>query len=107
MSYQQMFTQFAVATIMVVVCVTIHGIGLFSLTRALRDQATIERLRNIRPLSPRGSLFTLSIVLSIIALHGIEIWAFALVYRLTHAVPDFENALYFSTISYSSGTNYC
>lgn len=87
---------------MVVVCVTIHGFGLFSLTRALRGEATIERLRDILPLSPRGALFTLSIVLAIIALHGAEIWAFAGVYLSVRAVPDLEGALYFSTISYST-----
>ncbi|MDE2405176.1 MAG: two pore domain potassium channel family protein [Sphingomonadales bacterium] len=87
---------------MVVVCVTIHGVGLFSLTRALRSELTIERLRNIRPLSPRGAAFTLSIVLSIIALHGVEIWCFALIYLVTGAVPTLESALYFSTISYST-----
>lgn len=56
----QLFLQFAVSTVMVVVCVVIHGIGLFSLNTALRGEATIERLRHIRPLSPRGGLFTLS-----------------------------------------------
>ena len=97
-----MFIQFAVSTAMVVVCVVIHGTGLFSLNRALRSEATIERLRHIRPLSPRGAFFTLSIVLSIIALHGVEIWAFALVYDAVGAVRGLEDALYFSTISYST-----
>lgn len=98
----QLFLQFAVSTAMVVVCVVIHGMGLFSLNRALRGEATIERLRHIRPLSPRGALFTLSIVLSIIALHGVEIWAFALVYDAVGAVRGLEDSLYFSTISYST-----
>jgi len=102
MPFQQLLLEFVVSAAMVVVCVTIHGVGLFSLTRALRGEATIERLRNIAPLSPRGAVFTLGIVLAIIALHGAEIWAFACVYIATGAVPDFENALYFSTISYST-----
>ena len=49
-----------------------------------------------------GALFTLGIVLAIFVLHGVEIWAFALLYHLLGAVPVFEDALYFSTISYST-----
>lgn len=87
---------------MVVLCVVFHGIGLFSLNRAMRTEAAVERLQKIDPLSPRGAGFTLFIVISIIALHGAEIWAFALAYLVTGAIQGFENALYFSTISYST-----
>ncbi|KPL68540.1 hypothetical protein SZ64_10745 [Erythrobacter sp. SG61-1L] len=97
-----MIDEFAVSTLMVVVCVTIHGLGLFGLSRALRTEAATERLRDINPLSLRGSMFTLSIVVSMVALHGLEIWLYALVYMFTHAVNGFEEALYFSTISYST-----
>lgn len=95
-------TQFAVATAMVVLCVVVHGLGLFSLSRVMRTEIAVERLKRINPLSLRGGAFTLLIVLAMFALHGIEIWAFALVYWLTGAVPQFEGALYFSTISYST-----
>lgn len=99
---QQLFTQFAVSTLMVLLCVTIHGLGLFNLSRVLRTEAAIERLRHIRPLSRRGAGFTLLIVLAMFMLHGIEIWAFALIYWFLGAVSGFEDALYFSTISYST-----
>jgi hypothetical protein len=94
--------QFAISSAMVLLCVAIHGIGLFSLSRALRGEAAVERLRHIDPLSRRGALFTLSIVIAMLALHGIEIWAFAFVYVLVGAIPELEDALYFSTISYST-----
>ncbi|HWU03105.1 MAG TPA: ion channel [Novosphingobium sp.] len=97
-----LFLEFGVSTLMVMFCVVVHGFGLFGLTRALRSEASVERLQRIRPLSPRGVLFTLSIVLAIIALHGIEIWAFALVFLGTGAVRGLESSLYFSTISYST-----
>ena len=87
---------------MVLLCVVIHGLGLFSLSRALRSEAAIERLKHINPLSPRGGAFTLSIVLAMLTLHGLEIWGLALLYWLLGAVPDLEGALYFSTISYST-----
>jgi hypothetical protein len=98
----QLATQFLVSTVMVVLCVAIHGIGLFSLSKAVRTEASIERLRNIDPLSPRGAIFTLSVVIAMLALHGVEIWAFAFTYLATGAVSGLENALYFSTISYST-----
>lgn len=97
-----LFLQFAVSTLMVVVCVVLHGLGLFSLSRALRGETTIERLRRIDPLSLRGSVFTLSIVLAMIALHGVEIWLFAIAFLGLGAVAGLEEALYFSTISYST-----
>jgi hypothetical protein len=97
-----LFAQFAVSSVMVVLCVIVHGFGLFGLTRALRSEANVERLRHIRPLSPRGAMFTLSIVMAIIALHGVEIWAFAVVYVAVGAVQGLEPSLYFSTISYST-----
>ncbi|MFO1254820.1 MAG: ion channel [Sphingomonadaceae bacterium] len=99
---QQLFIQFAVSTVLVLTCVAVHGLGLFSLSRVMRSEAALERLRHIRPLSPRGGLFTLSTVLAMFMLHGIEIWAFALTYWLLGAVQGFEGALYFSTISYST-----
>jgi hypothetical protein len=95
-------TQFALATVMLTTCVLVHGFGLASLSRALRGEATVERLHRINALSPRGALFTLAIVLAILALHGIEIWAFALLYLAIGAIPTLEGALYFSTISYST-----
>lgn len=98
----QMFAQFIVSSVMVVLCVAIHGVGLFSLSRAIRTEASIERLQRINPLSPRGAIFTLAVVVAMLALHGVEIWVFAFVYLVTGAVQGLKNALYFSTISYST-----
>lgn len=97
-----LFVQFMLSTAMLIGCVIIHGFGLASLSKALRGEVATERLRRIDPLSPRGALFTLAIVLAIFALHGVEIWAFALLYVIIGATPGFEDALYFSTISYST-----
>lgn len=94
--------QFLVSTLMLVLCVVIHGLGLAGLNRALRTEANIERMQRINPLSPQGLAFTLLIVLALITLHGVEIWAFALLYLGVGAIPTLEDALYFSTISYST-----
>ena len=98
----QLLLQFAVATILVLLCVVIHGLTLFNLSRVMRGEMTLERMKHIRPLSPRGAVFTLTIVLAMFALHGLEIWIFALSYWLLGAVEGLEGALYFSTISYST-----
>lgn len=97
-----LFVQFAISTTMVVVCVIIHGVGLFSLSRVLRTESSMEHLRQIDALSWHGAKFTLSIVLAIIALHGLEIWAFTFLYLGIDALPTLEDALYYSTLSYST-----
>lgn len=97
-----LFNQFWVSTLMVVLCVIIHGFGLFGLNRAVRTEAAVERLRHINPLSPRGASFTISVVIAMLALHGLEIWLFAATYLVLGAIPNLESALYFSTISYST-----
>jgi hypothetical protein len=102
MTTNTLILEFAVSTAMLVLCVVIHGVGLFSLNRMVRSETSVERLRKIDPLSPHGAAFTLAIVLALFALHGVEIWAFALLYLGLGAVPNFESALYFSTISYST-----
>lgn len=97
-----LFIEFAVSSVMVVLCVAIHGLGLFSLSRAMRTELAIERLQHIDPLSRRGAAFTLGMVVAIISLHGAEIWLFTGFYLLSGAIPTVEEALYFSTISYST-----
>ena len=97
-----MFHQFWISTLLVLVCVLVHGFGLFRLSRALRSEASNERLKQIDPVSTRGAMFTLAVVLMLVALHGVEIWLFALTYLVTGALPVFEEALYVSTISYST-----
>ena len=99
---EHLWAEFVVSSILAVLCVVIHGLGLFSLSHALRSETTVERLRQVAPLSPRGVAFTLGIVISILALHGLEIWLFAFVFNAIGATAGLEDALYFSTISYST-----
>ncbi len=92
-----LLAQFAVSTVMVVLCVFVHGLGLFGLNRAVRTETAVERLEHTNPLSPRGVLFTLAAVIAMLALHGVQIWIFAFTYLALGAIPDLESALYFST----------
>ncbi len=99
---EQLWAEFVVSSILAVLCVVIHGLGLFSLSHALRSETAVERLKRIEPLSPRGVAFTLGIVVAMLALHGIEIWLFSFAYIGLGAIDALEDALYFSTISYST-----
>jgi hypothetical protein len=93
--------QLAVGAGMLVLCVLVHGIGLFTLSRVLGSDIE-KRFENVQPLSFRGTGFTLIVVASIILIHFIEVWLFAFLYDYLRALPTFQDALYFSTISYST-----
>lgn len=99
---QILFQEFAISGIMLVFCVVIHGLGLFSLNKALRSEASEERMRRMTALSFRGAAFTLGIVLALVAIHAIEIWSYALIFLALDAVKNLEEALYYSSISYST-----
>jgi uncharacterized BrkB/YihY/UPF0761 family membrane protein len=94
--------QMAVGTVMIALCVVIHGMGLFTLERVVRRIYVEERRGRIGPFSWRANLFTLVTVFALIFVHFVEIWLFALLYNLVNAVPNIPDALYFSTISYST-----
>lgn len=87
---------------MVIVTVLIHGVGLFSLSRALRIEEAEERRLRINLASARGLAFTLMLVLSLFALHGLEIWVYGLLYLSVGALPNLLDAVYFSTITYGT-----
>ena len=87
-----------VSTGMAVWTVLVHMVGLGSLL-------ALARFRTSR-IDPRGSvlrqaLFILIIVLGLFVVHAVEIWSFALVYLALGAVSGFEEALYFSTSTFT------
>jgi Ion channel len=91
--------QLALATLMVITTVLIHGAGIASLARILRfDPAVSEAHHHF---SARHALLILAIVLALFTLHGAEIWLYGIVYLLIGAVGDLEAAVYYSTITYA------
>jgi hypothetical protein len=94
--------QLLVGAGMIALCVVIHGVGLFTLNRALHSETAEERIKRLEALSLRGTLFTLLTVFALIAIHFLEIWLFAFLYDYVGALGSFQNALYFSTISYAT-----
>ena len=95
-----MITQLAAATMMVLLTVTIHGGGLALLGKFLRLEARSEISQHVPALSLRTLAFTLALVLALFALHGVEIWSYALLFLALGAIGDLETAVYFSTIAY-------
>jgi hypothetical protein len=68
----------------------------------MRSEIAEERIEKLEALSFRGTLFTLATVFALILIHFIEIWLFAFLFDYVGALDTFEDALYFSTISYST-----
>lgn len=97
-----MIGELAVATAMVLLTVTIHALGLYSVARLLRVEEREEAAAHIHPLSLRGFATTLVVILSLIALHGTEIWLYAFLYDGIGAVDGLRKAVYFSTITYGA-----
>ncbi len=94
--------QLLVGVGMIAFCVVIHGVGLFTLRRIIYGQNPKQRFGEIRPLSLRGAMLTLFTVFALVFIHFVEIWSFAFLYDFLGALRNFQDALYFSTISYAT-----
>ncbi len=95
-----MLVQLALATVMVVVTVLIHGAGITALARSLRIEANAAEEHH--HFSLKRAMAILIVVLALFTLHGIEIWLYAATYLVIGAIHTLEAAVYFSTITYSS-----
>lgn len=97
-----MIDELLLATFMVLLTVSIHGIGLYSLSRLLRVEEREEAIEHIHALSWRGIGVTLSVSLGLFVLHGLEIWLYAFLYLAIGAVEGLRESVYFSTITYGA-----
>ncbi|WP_426042922.1 ion channel [Brevundimonas sp. TWP2-3-4b1] len=97
-----MFAELAVATVMVLLTVVIHGAGLLALGHLMEWMERARGKSRISPVSGEGAVVAVLSALGLLVLHGIEIWLYALVYRVIGAVETVRDAVYFSTIAYAS-----
>lgn len=97
-----MFSELALATLMVLLTVAIHAAGLFGLSRVLRIEEMEEAQEHIHPLSLRGIAVTIIVILGLFVLHGVEIWLYAFLYFGIGSVEGLREAVYFSTITYGA-----
>jgi len=89
--------ELALATLTVLVIMFVHLMGLAMLTRVLRSHSRAISEVRLLPL-------TLLLVAGagIVTIHTVEIWIYAGIYLGLGAFSQFEEALYFSTSTYSS-----
>ena len=89
--------QLALATAMVVTCVFVHLLGLTMTLRLLRLGH-----RGLRRPTAMPAPVLLGASLGVFAVHTVEIWLYALLYRVVGLFAHFEEALYFSTVTYAT-----
>lgn len=94
-----MLANLALTTGTVCATVIIHFCGLLALMWLLRHRA--HRFRTHESLVGQCVLI-MFVVLGIFAIHTAEVWTYAIVFREIDAVPDFETALYFSTVNFAT-----
>jgi hypothetical protein len=97
-----MIDQLAIATGMILLTILIHALGLLGLRRVVGLELTHSHLDLQSHVTVRGVAVTVTVVLGVFVLHGIEIWLYAGLYRLLGALPDMHEAVYFSTITYGT-----
>ena len=88
-----------IATGMMTLTVAIHFFGIVALLRLLSInwQRVAKLHTNIRHM-----MMLIMAVLGIVLLHTLEIWVYALLYLAVGALSDFEQALYFSTVCFTT-----
>ena len=94
-----MIANFALATFMVGLTVTIHFLGLMALLWLLRTRG--HRFRAHESWAGQGAAI-LFVVLGLVLVHTVEVWLYALAYLAVGALHEFEAALYFSTTSFTT-----
>ncbi len=94
-----MLINLALATVMMTVTVVTHFLGLLILLRILNWRGS--GFKPHESLTGQGLLLLL-VVLGLVGIHAIQIWAYAILYYFTGALPDFEQSLYFSTTAFTT-----
>lgn len=94
-----LFENAAISAAMVVLCVTVHAIGIGMLSTLWRS----ERSRPFREGRFHARGFSLvAVVFCLLGFHTIEVTAYAGLYSLLNQFPDFETSLYFSGTTFTT-----
>ncbi|MFN3838032.1 MAG: ion channel [Brevundimonas sp.] len=94
--------ELAIATIMVLLTVGIHGVGLLGVARVLGALDKRRGQYRINPVSWEGATLAGVVAMALLTLHGLEIWLYAFVFMMLDAISSLRDAVYFSTISYAT-----
>jgi hypothetical protein len=95
----QLSLNLAVATIMVAATTLVHFVGLGLLIGVMGRAHT--RLATLAARLWQAGML-LIVVFGVFAVHTIEIWLYAVLYRGLGELQTFEEALYFSTVTFAS-----
>ncbi len=96
---QSLAAQLIIATAMIASTVIMHLLGLSVLIATTNRHS--RRLQTDRALV-RQMLVLIGVSFGLFILHGVEIWSYATLYYTVGATRSFEDALYFSTATYST-----
>ncbi len=94
-----MIENLALSAIMVTATVIVHFSGILMLLHLLRRHGS--KLHVHESIVHQG-FAVLFVMLSLLTIHGIEIWLYAMAYWTVGGFLEFETALYFSTSTFSS-----
>ena len=96
---QSLVAQLIISTAMVAVTVIMHLMGLSVLIAVTnRHSSALQTDRHL----VRRMLVLIGVSFGLFMLHGVEIWTYATLYYQVGAIRFFEDALYFSTATYST-----
>lgn len=95
----QLALNLAAATLMVGITTLTHFFGLLLLTRV--TGRAHNRLRPHKSAWRQASMI-LMVIFGIFALHTVQVWSYAVLYDVLGEFKTFEEALYFSTVSFST-----
>jgi len=93
-----LITNLALGTVMISLTVVIHTFGLIAVTHAMSWVTDRIRLHGHRS----RMLAMNTVVIGVFAVLTAEVWLWAAAYDLIGVVDNFETALYFSTITFST-----
>ncbi|TIP35512.1 MAG: two pore domain potassium channel family protein, partial [Mesorhizobium sp.] len=93
-----MILNLCTGTIVISLTVVIHTFGLIAITYVMARLVAFFRMHGRRS----RVLAMISVVMGLFAVMTTEVWLWAGIYRLLGIFSDFETALYFSTITFST-----
>lgn len=94
-----LYAQLALSTLITSTTVLAHLLGLAVLMRMVRGH---HRRMSDQSSLIRDGLGVVGAAAGLFALHAAEIWLYAMVYAVSGALSSFEEALYFSTSTYTT-----
>src|SRR5437762_6069953 len=89
----------AIGTLIISITVLFHTVGLIALARSM---AQLIRWFRLHRHDFGRSVAMVATVLGLFLLHTVEIWIWAVLFFAGQAVARFEDALYFSTVTFST-----